>query len=433
MRKKFLILICFFVTVSCFAQSDEDLFGSSDDSFFEDDGIVEIDTSEKKDEKTTDLSKGVLFQTGTVKIGGTFDLSLTTMTSFYKDLPVEKSFEYTYLVPKADACLTLDVRPTLNSRLYAKAGIHYPYFTESTAALATTKFQGNNFLIDTSENAILNLFYIKELFGDFNIGDYFAFRFGKQTVSWGVGYFFSPADVINLTRIDPENPTAQVEGPLALRTQIVFPGTQNAIWAYIIPDNNFTRLSNTDFGTYIKDTAFALKGDIVLGNWEFGLGGWYKNTNPLKFMLTVTGAIFRTYSVFGESVLSIGYDNKPESLQNDYTPVFQGTLGIMKTWSKLNISTAVQYFYDGQKYSTAGTYGNNLAAYIGFSKIGTKDLTGNIFAQFNFDNSTGLVSGMLTYTPIKEFSVSAGPNFIFQNENVITSIKLVFNLGGGKF
>lgn len=431
-----------------FSQSDNELFGGSssdfdtdfsdfsDDSLFKDDGIIEVDTT-PTDAKSADLSKGILFQTGSVKIGGAFDLGLTTLTSFQKNKDAAKSFEETLLLPKASAQLTIDARPTENLRLYLKTGIHYPYVTESYSTLVTTPTGAtpetglpSNFVVNGGSNSfnIANIFYIKELFSDFNIGQNVGFRFGKQTVSWGVGYFYSPADVINLTRINPEDPTAQVEGPLALRTQIVFPGTQHAIWAYIIPDNNFAAVAQ-GAGPYLKNTAFALKGDVVLGNFEFGLGAWYKNQNPAKFMLTTTGTIFRTYSIFSELVLSIGKDNVPE----DYTPVFQGTLGILKSWTKQNLTIGLQYYYNGQEFSASQNYGHNLAALITFSKFLFSDLSLSLFGQYNFDNNQGTAFCDLKYSPIKEFSVTAGPYFTFTKDNVITSIKLVFNLGSGKF
>ena len=199
-----------------FSQSDDQLFGGSssdfsDDSLFGDDSIIEVDTT-PTDAKSSDLSKGILFQTGSVKIGGAFDLGLTTLTSFQKDKDAAKSFEETLLLPKASAQLTIDARPTENLRLYLKTGIHYPYVTESYSTLITTPTGATsetglppNLVVNGGSNSfnIANIFYIKELFSDFNIGDYVGFRFGKQTVSWGVGYFYSPADVINLTNINP--------------------------------------------------------------------------------------------------------------------------------------------------------------------------------------------------------------------------------------
>ena len=125
-----------------FSQSDDQLFGGlssnfdtdfsdfsdfSDDSLFGDDSIIEVDTT-PTDSKSSDLSKGILFQTGSVKIGGAFDLGLTTLTSFQKDKDAAKSFEETLLLPKASAQLTIDARPTENLRLYLKTGTPYQLY-----------------------------------------------------------------------------------------------------------------------------------------------------------------------------------------------------------------------------------------------------------------------------------------------------------------
>ena len=146
-------------------------------------------------------------------------------------------------------------------------------------------------------------------------------------------------------------------------------------------------------------------------------------------MLTTTGTIFRTYSIFSELVLSLGKDNVPE----DYTPIFQGTLGILKSWTKQNLTIGLQYYYNGQEFSAAQNYGHNLAVLITFSKFLFQDLSLSLFGQYNFDTNQGTAFCDLKYSPIKEFSVTAGPYFTFTKDDVITSIKLVFNLGCGKF
>lgn len=427
--KKIFLLLFIFSGISLFAQSEEELFGSEDDDLFFDDGIVSVQEIQSSDSAEADLSKGILFQTGTVKIGGAFDLSLSTLTTFIPGKDPGQSFMETYLIPQADAKLIVDAHPTQNLRLYGKAGVHYPYVTEPVSKLAVKPYDGNNFIVDTSPDFFAHLFYVKELFADFNIMQNVAFRFGKQTVSWGVGYFYSPADVINLTRINPENPAEQVEGPLALRTQIVFKNSQNAIWAYIIPDNNFTDLGQSGVGTYLINTAFALKGDVVIKDWELGLGAWAKYQSPAKGMITLTGTLFRNYSVFGEAVLSIGRDNLP----NDYQPAFQGTVGIMHSWSRPSLTLAAQYYFNGQEFSSAGNYGHNAAVLASLGSIFTTDLSAQVFAQYNFNSFTGTAFCTLKYSPIKEFSVTAGPYFVITGNTLITSVRLVFDLGSGKF
>ena len=79
--------------------------------------------------------------------------------------------------------------------------------------------------------------------------------------------------MINTSSIDPENTSAQVDGSLNLRTQIVLPNTQNCLWFYVIPSTDFKPETTAD--TYLRDTALAAKADLVFGNWEFGIGGFY--------------------------------------------------------------------------------------------------------------------------------------------------------------
>ena len=88
MKKVFYFaLVAFLFAPNLFAQSDEDLFGSSDDDFFEDDGIVAIEDMEDSSaaKENSLLSQGVLFEDGSIKIAGNFDTSITTTTTLWED------------------------------------------------------------------------------------------------------------------------------------------------------------------------------------------------------------------------------------------------------------------------------------------------------------------------------------------------------------
>lgn len=414
-------LLCF---GSLFAQSDDELFGGDDDFFFgEDDGIIEM---EEVAAPKTDLKNGVIFETGSIKIGGNFNLSLGTTTTFAEGVSFADSVKNTSLTPAVEALITLDARPSDNLRMYLKTGIDYPFLTK--------------------ENTTGNTFFIKELFTDFNLGENVAMRFGKQTVTWGVGYFYSPADVIN-SAIDPENPTAQVEGPLCLRSQIVFPGTQNALWAYVIPDSNLI------FGSAkARDTALALKGEMVLGGWEIGLGGYYKYDTTPRLMATASGTLFKKLSVFGEAVCAYG---QPEEWTDflDKTFYGQATAGFMYTWNDPKITLAGQYYYNGQDDSSLldlvvsmgqasmdetrpyRQKGHQGALAVSFGKIGTTKLNGAVYTVANFTNEVLIASGSLTYKPVNELSLSAGPyiTWIGFSNKPVAALKLDFVLGGGKF
>ena len=75
MKKIFSIFIISFLALNIFAQSDDDFFGGDDD-FFTDDSIVEVSDVSAK----TDLSKGVIFDTGSIKVGGSLTAGITTNT-----------------------------------------------------------------------------------------------------------------------------------------------------------------------------------------------------------------------------------------------------------------------------------------------------------------------------------------------------------------
>ena len=469
--------------------SDDDLFGGSsgddilfgsDDDLFADDGIdVVKDTSAK-----SDLSKGIIFDSGSVKIGGNFTTALSTMTTLYAD--DKKSFgdhiEETTLTPSLSAFLTFDARPTETLRMYTKFGLSYPFTINANSSATTKKTTlGNLDFFNTDvTTSVSNWFTLKELFTDFSIKDMAFFRFGYHTVTWGTGYFYSPvSDMINTSTINPENTSEQVNGCLNLRTQITFPGSQNCLWFYIIPSTNFT--SNYSAATYIRETAFAGKMDLVFGTWEFGVGAFWKYQNSPRAMLTASGSL-KNYTLFGEFVYRYGTDSEwgaaPDEW-SDKTSVFQVTAGLSRYWKNQNIFAAMQYYYnsyevDGNYYLTKFmnknlvssdysaltnyvTQGHNLAAVVNFGRLfGTKDLTATIFAMANFqkrDSSDVLfnalktygvasslfnsmtVSGLVYYSPIKDLKFGFGPYVIFSDFDSAptAALKLDFSLGGGKF
>lgn len=472
-RNIFLILTLFFVTFG-FAQSDDDFFTSEEDMFssgdemftndddlFGDDGIEAVDDVKPK----SDLSKGVLFDSGSIKIGGNFSTSLSTMTTLYSE--ENKSFadnlKDTKLTPTASALLSVDARPTQELRMYTKFGISYPY----TMGL----FYNNGGI------SITNWFKLKELFTDFSIADRAFFRFGLHTVTWGTGLFFSPvSDMINTSSINPEDTSAQVEGSLNLRTQITFPDSQNCLWLYVIPSTNFTNQTTAE--SYVRDTALAGKYELVLGGWELGLGAFWKYETAPKGMITLTGSL-KNLSLFGEFVYRYGANSEWKVNKNwdNKTSIFLATVGFSRYWKDPSITLAAQYYYDGNSidnlvdetytdttppYTThhivvpSLTKGHNVAAVVNFGRIfGTTDLTATLFAMANFgkdqltgeaktylDNSgysslfnTMTVSAMLTYSPVSAFSVGMGPYLTWASydKNPTVSLKLTLKLGGGKF
>ena len=439
MKRILFLLLLISTTSFIYSQSDDDLFGSDDD-FFGDDGIEEVSDVAAK----SDLSKGVIFDSGAVKVGGSFSAGITTNTVLYSEAEDDfgENLKNTKLTPDLSALLSVDARPTETLRMYTKFGFAYPFKDTQTA----------------------DWFKLKELFTDFSMKDTAFFRFGIHTVTWGAGYFFSPvSDMINTSSIDPENPEAQVDGALNFRTQIVIPDSQNCLWFYVIPSTDFT---NSTAESYARDTAVAGKADILIGNWELGVGGFYKYQNAPKFMLTATGSL-KKVSFFGEAVYSYGAASEWQKNTDwdDKTNIIQATAGLSYYWKDPQITLAAQYYFNGNDKDFPYNHiigGHNLAALASFGKVfGSTDFTASVFAMANFgreeysdteiammkmagadDATIAAASGtsltataMLYYSPIKELKVGMGPSLTFKtfDENPSVSLKLSATLGGGKF
>ena len=458
MKKILSIFIILFLALNIFAQSDDDLFG--DDDFFGDDGIEEVvDVSAK-----SDLSKGVIFDTGSIKVGGSLTAGISTNTVLYSPASTDfgENLKNTKLKPDLSAMLSVDARPTETLRMYTKFGLAYPFVNNATSVTYKNDFD----LIQPykTTTSITDWFKLKELFTDFSIKDTAFFRFGVHTVTWGTGYFFSPvSDMINTSSIDPENPELQVDGALNLRTQIIIPNSQNCLWFYVIPSTNFT---NQTAESYARDTAVAGKADILIGNWELGLGAFYKYQNAPKAMITATGSL-KKVSFFGELVYSYGAASEwtKNTDWDDKTSIFQATAGLTYFWKDPMITLAAQYYYNGNDKDAPFNYaigGHNFAALVNFGKVlGNKDITATIFSMANFgreelsdselavlklagvdesliSSMTGTsftTTAMLYYSPVKEMKVGMGPVLSFKtfDENPTVALKLSATLGGGKF
>ena len=468
MKKSLLLLAGLLLLTSvAMAQSDDDLFGSDDDLFGEDDFLIEEveDVSAK-----TDLSKGILFDNGSVKIGGSLSASASFSTILYQEDSTDfaKNLENSTLAPSLGSSITLDARPKQDLRLFSRFNINYPF-----------------------ADSVIN---VKEMFTDFNAGDYVSFRFGLHTVTWGTGLFYSPvSDMINTSSIDPEHRDEQVDGSLNLRTLINFPGTMNNLWFYVIPDK----------GTWLaRDTALALKSEFVFGGWELGAGAFYKYNTAPRAMLTVSGSI-KKWALFGEAVYQYGSDREWLEKQNfeDKKSVFKATAGFMRSWTDPNISLLAQYYYDGNDFDASefsdlsfylnnmsfiseyATQGHNIAVSLSFSKLfGCKDLSLSLLGITNItkpklidlddsknkmmiemlavgmDNQNAgsgkafkdglnqavnslknsprtILSATLNYSFNSNTSMGLGPYITLSDweKPPVVSLKINFTLGGGKF
>lgn len=429
-------LILNLAIASVFAQSD-------DDFFFDDAGIDEITNVSA----SSDLSKGVLFENGSVKIGGSLSASIATTTNLYS--PANNSFSDnladTTLTPTLKSTLSVDARPTQDLRMYTKFAFNYPYQTVGFSLLGKVM--------------ISDYLQLKECFTDFSVADSVNFRFGVHTVTWGTGYFFSPiSDIINTSSIDPENTDLQVDGCLNLRAQITFPDSQNCLWLYAIPSEDFKA----------NKTALAAKYEFVIGGWEFGTGAYYRYQAAPKAVLTATGSLEKI-SFFGEAVYQYGADSEwtSDSSWSGKTNIFKATAGFSYYWKEPKITLAGQYYYDGNSIDgininylgmnlsiPSSTKGHNVAAMANFGKIaGSEDFSIALFAMVNFGKDditeplktqleqngmsipSAIFSATGTYSVNSNLKFGLGPYITVSDwdEKPTVALKLNATLGGGKY
>ena len=328
----------------------------------------------------------------------------------------------------------------------------------------------------------LNVF---ELFTDYTYQETLFFRFGKHTIHWGNGYFFSPADVLNLVSINPEDPTADREGPVSLRTHFPFGLTGNA-YLYLIVNDQIEPL----------DIAVAPKVEFVVGPGELGIGAYYqRNLSPR--LLTLYSVSVGDFDIFGEGVLLLGSDRvfvrpsrnqsaaetDPDDALNlvldTYTignAIFaQATVGARyyKTWDGvLSLIAIGQYFFNGDGYGdqeegllpaayrlmlfpgenglaletdeqTEGyepppalsptdlsSWGRHYAAAaVTASDLFGTDLDVSLLILANLSDFSGIISPSISYSVLDRFLISLTTRFSFGDDNDQLTDPLAFLLG----
>ena len=462
------------------ASLEDELFGGDEDLFVSPDKAHTAPSAAASDSSTddrplkfqADLQKAMLSLEGNkLRIGGSLDSSLKLNCNWAE--PYEPKPDST-LTTNLNANLFFDARPSENLKLYGKFSFGFP-FEKSLSGLAVLQKKQlpllpNGIAVPIGVNGAVNI-SIRELYTDFSLKDIAFFRFGKHAVKWGTGYFYSPADIINLSRIDPQDPEADKEGPLSLRTHIVIPRTQHNLWFYLLPP--------AESGFKTENTAVAAKAEFVFGNWEWGIGGRYRYDQAPKLVTTLSGSIAGKVAVFAEGVFAWGSDYiyyKNGDYNSGYTEknkaFFQATAGASYSNAKTHTSVAAQYFYNGLGYrdtkevqsiieagfqeaqkgnllhdsvraagniTSMGHIGQHyIACTLSQNKIGTEKLRARLFQQFAVSELQGMSVLTFSWNPNRLIGFSIGPAFTYplSSESQAKSsagFSLSVKMGGGKF
>ncbi len=424
--------------------TEEDLFGGNGANLVSD--VVQTEQAASPESE--------LLTSENVEIGGSFsfdvDASWRTANKgdWFDELtsPANQDLALTL-----GATLFLDARPDDDFRFFGKLDVAYP-FTED------------------AERSFDDIVRITELFSDFNIADTVFLRGGKHTVSWGVGYFFSPADIINLTDIDPEDPTADVEGPVSLKANL--PVDAHNFYLYVLAQD----ISKP------YELAVAPKAEFLIETLEIGLGGFYQGQRAPTAMVTLSLPLW-DFDFFGEAVIGYGAD-KSFVRAADVSPgnplgltveeaedkaYFSGTAGALFRFNDeadfFDFSVSGQYMYNGQGYEDPHFLTNNAAGValllvqnaisrddmlwpgmhyaagsINWAGLLTTDLTLGLFWIGNLSDGSGRVVPSLSFKPIDELEIGlsvpvtygdSGAEYTPQGGK--TALSLSVSVGKGKF
>jgi len=316
--------------------------------------------------------------------------------------------------PQFGLDLYFDARPNSNFRVFAKGKAFYPF-----------------------NGSVTNAFSLHELFADFNWDNKAYFRVGKQTINWGVGYLYRPTDKLNLSTLDPSDRESDLEGPLALKTQI--PLGANTVYLYAIADEI----------EHPEDITYAPKFEFLLGNWEFGLGGILNPSLAPKGALFITGPIGKL-DFFAEALFQYGSD----LVLKENQLVLSATAGLFFRNADKRFIAIGQYWYDGEAqsaddWSKIGHHFAGVTLEKGFLLQPKKEKSGVLNLSLlwlgNFSDYSGMIMPEIEWEFLKYASIAIGGTWRYGNElsyyrytgpgtaSAPMEVKLSLRLGYGSF
>ena len=406
---------------STIVTDESSLFGESNEA-----GAEEGEGSLVEEvEPTEERIDTILLTSDAVEIGGRYGFSgVSTWTWNDPESTLENISE-----PDSDSMLIdlrarvfLDARPSESTRVFGKLSLSYP-------------FDGNGGTRDFAD-----VFYVDELFSDFSWKEALFLRGGKHAINWGVGYFFSPADLLNITEIDPEDPDAEREGPVSLKMNL--PIDAHNLYLYLIAND----IKSAD------EIGVAAKAEFVLGLLEIGVGGIYQKDVAPSGMLTFSTAILDV-DVFAEMVLRYGSDKRfvqesdtvllgLEVIDRDEEFFFNATAGLSFIYSFDNydstLSAAAQYLYNGEGYDVPALISDNPfaiktfvdggelsysdlqqsgrhygAANVAWRSMWGSDISAQAFWMHNFSDSSGRVTPGLSLAIFDGLSVTLSLPYVY--------------------
>jgi hypothetical protein len=335
--------------------------------------------------------------------------------------------------------LYFDARPSSDFRVFGKARVDYT--------------------VPGSDDSGEFTFTMFELFADFHWDDLVFFRAGKQRADWGVGRFFSPADLMSLVTIDPLDPEAEREGPVAVKVHAPL-GVHNA-YLYLITGDYRDPL----------DVAVGARAELLIGGVELGAGGLIQAELVPKAIATATGSA-GDFDLFAELVIQQGTERNRIELDaagrlevtgrdarsEEWFPA--ATVGAVYFAGEPGIALAAQYYYNPLGYPDSaalaparaalqapdGTgprrsgpqpelvdllyFGHHYAgASAAWNGIADSDLSASLFWLANLSDGSGIVRPSLSYQVLDYARLSLGASLGYGTGATEYGERVAFTLG----
>jgi hypothetical protein len=367
------VLIFSLAAASLHAGDEEELFG-----IFSEGGLI---TESEESEQL--LDEDLLSNKDGVETGGSYGFTTTGSWFWNTDTDPAPENISEQLDYSLEARLFFSARPDTNIRVYGESWISSPFVTAD------------------------DIVHLDELFADFTVGDSLFLRAGKQTMKWGVGYFFSPADLLSLSEIDPEDPEADLEGPVGLKANMAA-GTNNLYLYGIIPEE----------ASVPSDIALASKFELIAGAAEIGFGGYYLHDRNAAGMVTMTGALW-DLDLFAEAVVQYDFIQDPWP---------EATIGQRYSWD--HAESELAFSLTGQLYYT-GADGAFHAAALGNLSF-TDTISSSLFWKGSLEENSGSLKPSVTWKAHDYVRLDLSFPFNYGDVTMM-GVSLECSLGGTKF
>lgn len=289
---------------------------------------------------------------------------------------------------------------------------------------------------------------MNEIFLDVNIARRIYFRIGKQVVKWGVGYLWTPTDLINIEKKNILDWSQVRQGTYGLKIHVPF-GTVANLYSFI----DFFTAKN------LSDISMANKIEFLIKDTEMSFSAILKKKNVPVYGYDITTRILGI-DVHGEASLSYG-DNKrkarvypwfllfiPSGISLEEYYLIQTPNSVMDTknkgrWMprasvgfgrgfevrdiKDRVRIDFEFFYNHAGYERnmfekdilmtsrflslgmfePNYYGKYYAgAFITIQQLFVSELSGMVNCIVNVLDQSSVIMGMLTYVPVYDLTLN---------------------------